>query len=54
MDKSTNVINESASTYWKASVDVAEVVHTMQLFVNSLKVHGNIRISRYYVDHFFL
>ncbi|XP_023741985.1 uncharacterized protein LOC111890055 [Lactuca sativa] len=46
MDKSTNAIKESASTCRKASADVAEVIQTTQIFLDSLKEHADTNAAK--------
>ncbi|XP_023747966.1 flocculation protein FLO11-like [Lactuca sativa] len=46
IDKSTKAVNESTSSCQKASADVADIVHTPQIFLESLKGHADTSTAR--------
>ncbi|XP_023754897.1 uncharacterized protein LOC111903350 [Lactuca sativa] len=46
MDKSTDAIKESTSTCKKASANVAEVIRTTQIFIDSLKGHADTNAAK--------
>ncbi|XP_023734775.1 uncharacterized protein LOC111882635 [Lactuca sativa] len=46
MDKSTDAVNESTSLCKKATTDIAEVVRTTHIFLDSLKGHADTNVAK--------